>query len=151
MEPKEETGQMPAKSEVKEGHQASSSSASYVPVAPHPREVSAAQPSVIQQERSQVPWVEATARRMAAVDESGREEHGAGRRLWGAAAMLHNREESSERAGAPIAARDQVEPALLPILEELEVVRSGLAVTDPAYEISRCTLVVEGRPTQVLV
>jgi len=73
-----------------------------------------AKQSEIQAERPQVPWVEATSKRMAQFDESGRAEHGSGTKLWAEAAKLHERSEGSVQSGAPIRARDLVLPELRP-------------------------------------
>ena len=100
--------------------------------------------------RPLVLWVAKTAARLE--DTSGyksrKTQHGSGAALWADTARVHVREEDDVASALKSPGFETVPPALQPVAHELSVAKSALAITDPAFDVSRNTMMVLGRPVQ---
>ena len=110
-------------------------------------------PTQLQYNRPTVDWVEKTSERLYEAHAEFRQQYGVGDRPWAAAASGYNRAEPS--AGvvphATIVGSDELSTATAKkVAAELAATKTVLSITDPAFAPERFTMVIMGRPVQVI-
>ena len=99
-----------------------------------------------------VPWVQCTKDRLDREDARHREMYGSGQFGWVGAMAAYDRSDEAGGiglVGCTIVGADELEGDAAAAARELEMVRK-LSKCDPSFELSRHTMVVLGRPVQVI-